>query len=69
MPGLRIPRPFAAIAPAFRDGEEPRQCIRLWALAPVGSGLRGSDTPRFTLPAPTALPADSVGRDVALRAP
>ncbi|HEX6372089.1 MAG TPA: hypothetical protein VF006_24410 [Longimicrobium sp.] len=56
-------------APVLRDGDDPRQCIRLWALAPVGSGLRSSDTVQFTLPTPTAISSDSVRRDIALRAP
>lgn len=51
----------------FRTGDYAEQCIRLWALAPVGSGWRGSDTLQFNLPTPQALSADSVRRDLALR--
>lgn len=51
-------------------GNYAEQCIRLWALAPAGSGLRNSDTVQFTIPTPrTTTGADSVRRDIALRAP
>lgn len=56
-------------APVLRTGDYPQQCVRLWALAPVGSGLRNSDTVTLTLATPGSAAADSVRRDIALRAP
>lgn len=56
-------------APVFRTGDYAQQCLRLWALAPAGSGLRNSDTLQFLLPTPRDVSADSVRRDIALRAP
>jgi hypothetical protein len=50
-------------------GDYPQQCIRVWALAPAGSGFRNSDTVQLTLPTPRTADADSVRRDIALRAP
>jgi hypothetical protein len=50
-------------------GSAPEMCIRLFALPPAGSTLRGSDTVQLILPRPTTLPADSVRRDLVLRAP
>lgn len=52
-----------------RYGEFAEQCIRVFAMAPTGSGYRNSDTTQFALAAPTRAGADSVRRDVALRAP
>ncbi|HYW14275.1 MAG TPA: hypothetical protein VE871_20075 [Longimicrobium sp.] len=49
-------------------GDGPEQCIRLAALPPAGSALRGSDTVQITVPTPRSLPADSVRRDLVLRA-
>lgn len=52
----------------FLVGEGAEQCVRLAALPPAGSALRGSDTLQLTIPTPRALPADSVRRDLVLRA-
>lgn len=49
-------------------GGYAEQCVRLWALAPAGSGLRDSDTLQFSLPTARNAGADSVRRDIALRA-
>ena len=49
-------------------GDYPQQCIRVWALAPAGSGFRNSDTAQLTLPTPRTADADSERRDVSLRA-
>jgi hypothetical protein len=49
-------------------GDYAQLCIRVWAIAPEGSGFRNSDTLRFTLPTP-ATATDSVRRDISLRAP
>jgi hypothetical protein len=56
-------------APIIATGDYAQQCIRLWSLAPGGSGFRNSDTVQFTLPTPRTADADSVRRDIALRAP
>lgn len=53
----------------FQTGAYAEQCIRLWASPPAGSTWRGSDTTVFAMPTPIKVPADSVRRDVALRAP
>jgi hypothetical protein len=53
----------------MRMGDYAQQCIRVWARPPQGSPFRASDTLQFTLPTPVAAGADSVRRDVALRAP
>lgn len=50
-------------------GEGAEQCVRLAALPPAGSTLRSSDTVQITIPTPRTLPADSVRRDLVLRAP
>jgi hypothetical protein len=61
-------------AARYRTGVTPTgsaagMCVRLSARPPAGSPLRGSDTVQLTLPTPTTLPADSVRRDLVLRAP
>lgn len=53
----------------FATGDGPEQCIRVAALPPAGSALRGSDTAQITVLTPRSLPADSVRRDLVLRAP
>ena len=53
----------------FPAGDGPEQCVRLAALPPAGSPLRGSDTVQVTLPTPRTVPSDSVRRDLVLRAP
>lgn len=53
----------------FAAGNGPEQCIRLAALPPAGSALRGSDTVQVTVPTPRSPPADNVRRDLVLRAP
>ncbi|MBW3571613.1 MAG: hypothetical protein KY467_10945 [Gemmatimonadetes bacterium] len=55
--------------PVFATGADAEQCVRVTALAPAGSGLRAADTVRFAVATPRGFPADSVRRDVALRAP
>ncbi len=56
-------------AAVFDVTDGTQQCVRVWALAPVGSGYRDSDTVTITLATPVSATADSVRRDVALRAP
>jgi hypothetical protein len=53
----------------FPVGEGPEQCVRLAALPPAGSPLRGSDTVQIAIPTPRTVPSDSVRRDLVLRAP
>jgi hypothetical protein len=58
----------------YRTGVTPtgsgaEMCVRFSARPPAGSSLRGSDTVQLILPTPTTLPADSVRRDLVLRAP
>jgi hypothetical protein len=55
--------------PVTRTGTYAEQCVRLVALAPVGSGWRASDTLRLTLATPVSHSPDSVRYDLALRAP
>lgn len=54
--------------PVFGTGNYAEQCVRVWAMGPVGSSWRGSDTVRLTLPTPQTSAADSVRRDLVLRA-
>lgn len=56
-------------AAVIATGNYAQQCVRLWALAPAGSGLRNSDTLQLSLPTAQNAGADSVRRDIALRAP
>jgi hypothetical protein len=50
-------------------GSAAEMCVRLSARPPTGSSLRDSDPVQLILPTPTTLPADSVRRDLVLRAP
>lgn len=49
--------------------DTPELCVRLAAIPPSGYDLRGSDTLQLALPTPRTFPADSIRRDLALRAP
>lgn len=54
---------------AFQQGDGAEMCVRLSATPPAGSSLRASEPVQLTLPMPTGFPADSVQRDLVLRAP
>jgi hypothetical protein len=57
---------YRAVVPAVTD--QSRQCIRITALAPAGSGLQNSQTVEVTVATPRRARADSVRADLTLRA-